>query len=86
MMRQFLEEIETLNLLDVGCSGALDARWSPVEKYLNVIGFDPNQTECERLSRLSHPFRSVSYLPYVIGAAKGRHGCTRRVMRPAVLC
>jgi FkbM family methyltransferase len=73
MIRNFLKEVQALNLVDIGSSGSLDAKWQPLNSSINLIGFDPNAEECERMSKLPHPFKSVQYLPFAIGGSKGTH-------------
>lgn len=68
LIRQLLGTIDSgLTLIDIGCSGGVDARWMPVRRLLNVIGFDPNEAECRRLNAAAHPYRSMRFLPYAIG-------------------
>lgn len=56
-----------INLIDIGASGNLDRKWKPIESLLNLVAFDPNEEECERLSRQPTKFRSATYLPYAVG-------------------
>ena len=56
-----------INLIDIGASGRLDRKWRPVQKLVNLVGFDPNQEECERLSLARHNLNSARYLPYAVG-------------------
>jgi FkbM family methyltransferase len=55
-----------IDFVDIGCSGALDSKWNPLFEVLNYVGFDPNKEECERLSSLPSPYKTVRYLPYAI--------------------
>ncbi|MFH1868397.1 MAG: FkbM family methyltransferase [Candidatus Omnitrophota bacterium] len=66
MIKNFLKEIQGINIVDIGCSCNVAAKWKPVEKYLNVIGFDTNKEECDRMSKTPHSFLSAMYLPYTI--------------------
>ncbi|MBG0791126.1 MAG: FkbM family methyltransferase [Desulfovibrionaceae bacterium] len=55
-----------LNLVDIGCSGDLDAKWDPVLHLINYVGFDPNKEECERLNAEPSTFHSKQYLPFAV--------------------
>lgn len=70
MMNPFADGA-TLDMVDIGCSGSLDPRWSPLSPLLSYTGFDPNAEECERLSRRPHPFRAARYLPYAVAGEPG---------------
>jgi hypothetical protein len=47
---QLLEE-EPFVLVDIGCSGGINAIWREFGDKLNAIGFDPNISDCERLQQ-----------------------------------
>ncbi|WP_162419624.1 FkbM family methyltransferase [Microvirga brassicacearum] len=49
---------EHFTLLDVGCSGGIDAAWRVFGEKLQAVGFDPNIEEVERLN-------SVETAPHV---------------------
>lgn len=49
----WLEGLE-LSYLDVGASGGLDSFWRQFEPQFRAVGFDPLQTEVDRLNRLEH--------------------------------
>ena len=66
MIKNFLNEIDGINVVDIGSSGSLDKKWNPISKFINLIGFDPNAEECSRMESLPHTFKSVKYLPYAI--------------------
>lgn len=72
MIRQFLEEIGGINLVDIGSSGDLDRRWDPLRPYINLVGFDPNGEECARMTQLPHNFKSVQYIPSAIAGSSGK--------------
>jgi hypothetical protein len=42
-------QIDRFTLIDVGCSGGLDAAWRDVGPRLQAFGFDPMAEEIERL-------------------------------------
>jgi hypothetical protein len=60
-----------VNLLDIGCSGGLDGKWRPIRHLINCIGFDPNQTECERLDAEPRECLSARHLPYALAGEDG---------------
>jgi FkbM family methyltransferase len=39
-----------LHLIDIGASGGLEENWQAAQKYLKVIGFEPDKTAWEKLS------------------------------------
>jgi FkbM family methyltransferase len=55
-----------LKIVDVGARGGLPKRWRPFFDQIEVIGFEPDPQECERLNALSHPY-AAKYLPYALG-------------------
>lgn len=71
MVTTFIEEIEGFNFIDIGSSAGLQGNWKAIEHKINLIGFDPNVQECERMSKLPHRYKSVKYLPYAIAGEKG---------------
>lgn len=73
-MLSLFPEIEQrgIDFVDIGCSGGLDAKWERLFKVLNYVGFDPNEEECQRLSLLPSPYKSVRYMPYAIAGEVGQ--------------
>jgi FkbM family methyltransferase len=63
---------EPVRLIDVGARGGLDERWEPFHPLLEVLGFEPDGHECERLNQAasSLPYRS-RFLPHALGRAGG---------------
>jgi hypothetical protein len=53
-------------LLDIGCSGGIDAGWRRFGDRLRAVGFDPNLSECERL-RAQETLPGVTYVPAFVG-------------------
>jgi hypothetical protein len=43
---------EKFRLLDVGCSGGIDAMWRAFEPRLQALGIDASEAECRRLAEL----------------------------------
>ncbi len=64
-------------LLDVGCSGGIDAAWRRFGDRLRAIGFDPNLSECERL-RSHETLPGVTYVPAFVGLPAGHPFLRRR--------
>jgi len=60
-----------LNYVDVGARGGIDKKWKRVERYINLIGFELDAVECERLNRTIHGFNSVKYLPKALSGSNG---------------
>ncbi len=60
-----------LYLVDVGCSGKLDAKWQGLSSLLHYTGFDPDRTEIARLNSLPTRFKSNRFLPYAIAGQEG---------------
>jgi FkbM family methyltransferase len=57
---------EYMSVIDVGCSGGIDAVWRVFEPNLSVYAFDPNLEECDRLqSAEKNP--NVRYVPGFVG-------------------
>ena len=40
-----------LLLIDIGASGGLEDNWQPAEKYLKVLGFEPDKAAWEKLNK-----------------------------------
>lgn len=49
-----------LILADIGASGGIQSHWTPAEKYLHVIGFEPDEREFSHLKKKEN--RKVTYL------------------------
>jgi FkbM family methyltransferase len=64
---KFLEG-QKITLFDIGSRGGVHPRWKRFGAYLRVIGFEPDQQECERLNQHagSHPYE-FQCLPYALG-------------------
>lgn len=63
-------------LLDVGCSGGIDAAWRQFGKQLKAFGFDPSIAEVERLNA-SETADNVEYIPCFVGIAPDARGVER---------
>lgn len=60
-----------LTLIDVGARGGIPKHWLPARKYLNVIGFEPDKLECEKLLLQTTTDAHDKYIPI---ALSDRHG------------
>ncbi|NEP77371.1 MAG: FkbM family methyltransferase [Okeania sp. SIO3B3] len=67
------ENKDLIHFLDLGCSGSLDDKWSPLFSDLAFTGFDPNQEECTRMEALPTPYRTTRYLPFALAGEPGQH-------------
>jgi FkbM family methyltransferase len=61
-------EREPLKLFDVGARGGIDERWDGLERYLEVVGFEPDPEECDRLNEAAGSRQR--YLPFALGSAR----------------
>jgi hypothetical protein len=50
-LRETRLERDRLRLFDVGARGGIDLRWRRYAAYLEVVAFEPDQGECDRLNR-----------------------------------
>jgi hypothetical protein len=57
---------EPFVLVDVGCSGGVDPGWRSYGDRLVAFGFDPNQSEVDRL-RAAETNPNVTYIPAFVG-------------------
>lgn len=58
---------DRIRLVDVGAREGVDPRWRRFESYLEVIAFEPDPAECDRLNRAaaSRPY-PARFLPYAL--------------------
>jgi FkbM family methyltransferase len=59
-------------IIDVGARGGLNERWRPYADVVDMIGFEPDAAECDRLTRADRTGGHVRFLPYALGDAAGR--------------
>lgn len=52
-----------LVLVDVGASGGLEPNWQSAEKYLQIIGFEPDEREFSNLEKTAN--NNVKYVKYL---------------------
>ncbi len=60
---------DPLRIVDVGARGGLAERWAGLEAFVELIGFEPDAEECDRLNRAAG--ERQRYLPVAIGAERG---------------
>lgn len=70
-MKNTFDQVDSIDFVDIGCSGSLDERWEQLFSLLSYTGFDPNAEECKRLSSQPHPYKAAQYLPYAIAGSAG---------------
>jgi FkbM family methyltransferase len=56
---------EPIVVVDIGARGGFEDQWSIFERQVKVIGFDPDNDECDRLNQLTHD-TDVIYYPYAL--------------------
>jgi FkbM family methyltransferase len=70
MMRHLVEQcvfgVKPFVLFDVGCAGGLDSLWRRFGDQLAAVGFDPQQSEIERL-RNTETNPQITYVASLIG-------------------
>jgi hypothetical protein len=62
---------EGFRLLDVGCSGGIDAIWRDFEPRLQALGVDASEAECRRLAELERN-PGVTYVAAFVGSSAGK--------------
>lgn len=85
MIKKYISELhqDGINLIDIGSSGSLDAKWAPIKELINLVGFDPNKAECERQSKLPSQYKSSTFLPY---AVHGKDSVETLYMTRSIYC
>ncbi len=66
LVEQCVFGVERFMLIDVGCAGGLDPLWCLFGDQLAAVGFDPQQSEIERL-RKAETNPNVKYIPALVG-------------------
>lgn len=59
-----------VTLIDVGARGGIQEKWDVLKPHLQVIGFEPDKEECERLSKSARP--GMRFLNGALGARQER--------------
>ena len=60
-----------INLIDLGASGDASKYWAKLAPLINLIGFDPNEVECDRLNSQNSIYHSRRFLSYAITGTSG---------------
>jgi len=70
LIKNYLEDSKIV-LVDVGARGGINKRWKSIAPILKVIGFEPDEKECEQvnLNAKSSPNELVCY-PFALGQHK----------------
>lgn len=73
MIFRYLKQLEDagIDLIDIGSSGSLDAKWDPIKGLINLVGFDPNAEECKRQNSSPSKYKSSTFLPYAVHERDG---------------
>jgi len=72
---------EPFFLADVGCAGGIDELWRLFGDQFQAVGFDPQQSEIERLRTIeSNP--SVTFVPALVGLEASHDFHVRKQARP----
>ena len=61
-----------IQLVDLGASGKPPEYWQPIAHLVNLTGFEPNKSECERLELQKSKFNSIRFLPFAIADERKR--------------
>ena len=91
--RKLLTDVGPFQCLDIGARGEGFADLETIGGAIELIGFEPDGNECERLNRNPDPvlskYRSARFLPVALGARKAtaqlylaRHGGASSLLRP----
>jgi hypothetical protein len=69
---------EKFTLVDIGCSGGIDAVWHAYGNALRAFGFDPNVEECDRLMRQEKE-PGVMYVPAFVGLRRDHPFAVKKI-------
>jgi FkbM family methyltransferase len=64
--------MDKIRLIDVGARGGISPRWDRFHSLLDVMGFEPDPSECERLNKQRWPYEA-KFAPQALGARDGEH-------------
>jgi FkbM family methyltransferase len=83
-----------VRIVDVGARGGIHPRWNPYFDRVEILGFDADANECERLNSSVMPYQ-VRFLPVTLGALDGEEatlhvcrqpGCSSLLVPNHALC
>ncbi|MDP9071709.1 MAG: FkbM family methyltransferase [Actinomycetota bacterium] len=60
-----------LVVADVGARSGVIARWRRFRPHVRVVGFDPDEEECQRLTELEGEDDGASFVPVALGPVSG---------------
>ncbi|MGH9086443.1 MAG: FkbM family methyltransferase [Acidimicrobiales bacterium] len=62
-----------ITVIDVGARWGIAERWAQLAPDVRILGFDPDEEECERLNAaaVAAGDRTVTYVPVALGASRG---------------
>lgn len=60
-----------LQVIDVGCRWGPSTIWEPLDKHVNLIGFDPDPDECQRLQAKFGARGNARFVPRALGETNG---------------
>jgi len=66
VLSQWLD-LEAITIVDVGARGGIHKRWERFGPYLNLVGFEPEQSECIRLNE-QRWFVKTKFFPIALGS------------------
>lgn len=61
---------ERFVLMDIGARGGISEQWKPIAQHARVIGFEPDQLECDRLNAAG---TGVEFHPIALHSSPGEH-------------
>ena len=67
---RLLEAGERFVLMDIGARGGVSEQWRPIAHLARVIGFEPDQAECNRLNALG---TGIEFHPCALHSSPGEH-------------
>lgn len=59
-----------LSLVDVGCRWGVSPLWRALGPYADIVGFDPDEAECTRLTESWDGPGTARFLPLALGASR----------------
>ena len=69
-LRGLLAPAERLVLIDIGARGGVSPQWRPMSGLARVIGFEPDQAECDRLNAAGS---GMEFHPCALHSSPGEH-------------
>lgn len=60
-----------IRLIDVGVRGGISDRWKAFYEIMDVMAFEPDPAECEKLDSVAYPY-SIKFIPAALGERDGQ--------------